>query len=166
MPVLSGTIVAKAIYVLESPIRALLKSGNVKRDIVCISVPLHAQGEEESFFRHHFGDLPRDQWSADYAEFADAKARLTLKHSRCTREILALSPHLFRSEDVRWPGGIRFDRIVVGASGVQAYFDEMIGFWTASAIRACAYHYVATMDETRAPGAREDFFHLPDLDTR
>jgi hypothetical protein len=49
-------------------------------------------------------------------------------------------PHLYEPGDTKYIGSAisRCGRLIVGVSGVQDYFDEMIAKWIVSAIEALA----------------------------
>jgi len=68
-------------------------------------------------------------------EFAKAKAALVHRTRRDTSSLRDSAPHLYAAGDVKWPGGIIRDGLIVAYSGVQGELDEMIAEWFASAVR-------------------------------
>ncbi|MGC4174713.1 hypothetical protein [Demequina sp.] len=68
-------------------------------------------------------------------EFATAKAQLVKRTGRDTSELRAAAPHLYAPGDIKWPGGIIRDGLIVAFSGVQGELDDMIAEWFASAVR-------------------------------
>ena len=71
-----------------------------------------------------------------YDEIALAKADLSWRNKRPSREIQQAAPHLYVAGDTKWGGSVVRDGLVVAFSGVQAVFDEMIAGWVADAIIA------------------------------
>lgn len=68
-------------------------------------------------------------------EFATAKAQLVLRTGRDTSSLRSSAPHLYRAGDIKWPGGIIREGLIVAFSGVQGEMDEMISEWFASTVR-------------------------------
>ena len=68
-------------------------------------------------------------------EFATAKARLVHRVRRDTSTLRNSAPHLYGAGDIKWPGGIIREGLIVAYSGVQGEYDEMISEWFASAVR-------------------------------
>jgi len=68
--------------------------------------------------------------------YATAKAKLVLRTGRDTSTLRNAVPHLYQPEDIKFPGGIFRDGLIVAFSGVQGEYDEMISEWFVSAVRA------------------------------
>lgn len=68
-------------------------------------------------------------------EFAKAKAAVVHRTRRDTSSLRDVAPHLYTAGDVKWPGGIIREGLIVAYSGVQGELDEMIAEWFASAVR-------------------------------
>jgi hypothetical protein len=68
--------------------------------------------------------------------WATAKAAVTLRTGLDSSRVRQDFPHLYKEGDIKWPGAIVRDGLVVAFSGVQGEFDEMIAEWMVSAIRA------------------------------
>lgn len=75
-------------------------------------------------YEESVGD-PRE-WDADYAAYARAKARLSWRTGRASREVHALLPHLLNARDTRVWGSVATDGIVVGVSGADPWYDEAL----------------------------------------
>ncbi len=144
---LQPELIDEACNLVGPSIAAFLQSKWPKRAVVCIYVPYGKDGQESKEFL--IGDLPEEQWSAPYREIAMAKATLSAEYSRDTRDIISRFPHVIMGADIKYPGGICFEGIVVGVSGVESHFDEMIGVWFAAAIRAVARHLLNKQEEGR-----------------
>lgn len=85
-----------------------------------------------------FGD--REQWDADYAAFARAKARLSWRTGLDCRQVQQAQPHLLRTGDTVLDGGVCIDGIVVAASGAFPAYDELFAATVALCLRALARH--------------------------
>jgi hypothetical protein len=80
----------------------------------------------------------RDQWDADYAAFARAKARLAWRHQADADRLLALEPHRLRPGDALLRGAVCRDGIVVAVSGAMPCYDEAFAATVAACLRALA----------------------------
>ena len=67
--------------------------------------------------------------------YAKAKAALVHRTRRDTSTLRNATPHLYTAGDVKFPGGVIRDGLIVAYSGVQGELDEMIAEWFASAVR-------------------------------
>ncbi len=85
----------------------------------------------EILFTGHVGEP-----EAKYLEYVKAKAKVTLRTGMDSSRVRQDFTHLYVEGDVKWPGAILRDGLVVAFSGVQGEFDEMICEWMVSAIRA------------------------------
>ncbi|WP_062073646.1 heme-binding protein [Demequina sediminicola] len=90
-----------------------------------------ADASAEPIFTAHLGDDP-----ASFVEWATAKAAVAARTGMDTSRLRDHSPHLYRAGDIKWPGAIVREGVVVAFSGVQGEYDEMIAEWLVSAIRA------------------------------
>ncbi|MCL2869445.1 hypothetical protein FWF48_01380 [Candidatus Saccharibacteria bacterium] len=80
---------------------------------------------------------PKAKDAAKYRELALAKAFVSLKTGMASSLVQTQYPYLYDAGDTKWGGStIMPGGIIIGFSGVQAVFDEMIAEWMASAIRA------------------------------
>ena len=68
-------------------------------------------------------------------EYAKAKALLVHRVRRDTSTMRDYAPHLYSAGDIKFPGGIIREGLIVAFSGVQGEYDEMISEWFASAVR-------------------------------
>lgn len=81
-------------------------------------------------FVAHAGDV-----SDRTLEYATAKARLVQRTRRDTSTLRDSAPHLYARDDIKWPGGIIREGLIVAFSGVQGEMDEMISEWFAATVR-------------------------------
>ncbi|WP_061960524.1 heme-binding protein [Demequina flava] len=92
-----------------------------------------------ALFTAHLGEDPES-----FVEWATAKAAVAARTGMDTSRMRDHSPHLYRAGDIKWPGGIAREGLVVAFSGVQGEYDEMIAEWLVSAIRAiCRIEFAA-----------------------
>jgi hypothetical protein len=64
------------------------------------------------------------------------KVAVTLRTGFDSEKVRLDYPHLYREGDIKYPGAIRRDGLVLAFSGVQGEFDVMICEWMVAAIRA------------------------------
>jgi uncharacterized protein GlcG (DUF336 family) len=98
--------------------------------------PATSRFEDAVLYEHDIG--ARAQWDADYAAFANAKARLSWLHGLDTHSLQALRPHVLRGGDTALWGSAVLDGIVVGVSGAYSWYDEAIATAVAACLRALA----------------------------
>ncbi|MFC4278008.1 hypothetical protein [Achromobacter aloeverae] len=99
--------------------------------------PWEATFDEAILLEHAIGK-PRDQWDADYAGYARAKARTAWRLGADTQAVATVSPHLLRAGDTGVWGSAIVDGIVVATSGAHACYDEAFSGAIAYAVRAVA----------------------------
>lgn len=114
--------------------------------------PQMAAFEEAILYEHAIGD--REQWDADYANFARKKAQVAWKHGMDSHAVQELHPYLLSAGDTVLWGSTALGGIVVGVSGANPWFDEAIAGTVAMWLRALA--------KARAHAARREVAFLPD----
>lgn len=82
---------------------------------------------------------PREQWDADYAAYARAKAALSWRTGRHGSEVIATRPQLIDAGEAALPGGVCLEGIVVAASGAMPWWDELFALWVAASLRSVAH---------------------------
>jgi hypothetical protein len=75
-------------------------------------------------------------WNLPYDEFARAKALLSWRTRRPSREVVGQSPYLMHEGSIIYGGSVIRDDLIVAASGVQPEFDELAAGWMADAVIA------------------------------
>lgn len=92
--------------------------------------------EEAILYEHSVGD--REKWDADYAAFARAKAKVAWQSGMDSAAVQALRPWTLGADDTTLWGSVCLDGIVVGASGMQACWDEAFSGAVAMCLRSLA----------------------------
>lgn len=92
--------------------------------------------EEAILYEYSVGD--REKWDADYAAFARAKAKVAWQAGMDSCAAQAFRPWLLEAGDTTLWGSAVVDGIVVGASGLQAWYDEAFAGAVAMCLRALA----------------------------
>ena len=106
--------------------------------------PRDTDFENAILLEHSIG---RDEWHADYAMYARAKARLCWRHGMDGATLQACRPHLLQAGETLLWGGAFLDGIVVGVSGAFPWFDEAFAMAIASNLRAlCKRDHAAWLD--------------------
>lgn len=102
-------------------------------------------------FETSFGDREDwDEWGGlSYHDFAYGKARLSWRTGLSSREVVLTKPHLLRPGDCRLWGSSVYSGVIVGVSGVQPFFDEMIAVMTSAAMIGEADFYSDVMSMLR-----------------
>lgn len=98
--------------------------------------PSHCRFEEAILLERSVGD--RERWDADYGAFARAKTRLAWQRGVDSAWVQALRPWQLETGDATLWGSVNLEGIVVGASGLQAWWDEAFCLAIAANLRAIA----------------------------
>jgi hypothetical protein len=80
----------------------------------------------------------RENWDADYAGFARAKAELSWRTRLDSHAVQALHPQLLAPGDTLLWGGVCLDGLVIAVSGMQPWYDEALAGVIACCLRAIA----------------------------
>lgn len=107
--------------------------------------PSNATFKDAILYEHAIGD--KDQWDADYGEFARAKARVAWRTGMDGHKVQELQPHMLTARDTVLWGSVVIDGIVVGVSGAHPWYDEAFAGTVAVCLRALAK---AGINEQRA----------------
>jgi len=94
------------------------------------------QFEEAILYQEIIGD--RKTWKYPYDDIARSKAYMTWRSGVPSRTIQTDEPWLYAEGDTRYVGSVVLGRtgsLVVAASGVEDYFDEMFSLMVAAAIQ-------------------------------
>ena len=66
----------------------------------------------------------------------EGKVAVTIRTGMDSSRVRQDFPHLYREGDIKYPGAIIREGLIVSFSGVQGEFDEMICEWMVAALRA------------------------------
>lgn len=137
---------AKAVEMVLPAVQALMGQDVLKRrhlHIVVLDpaftpadIPVAVWQVKAILFEHSVGD--RKEWKKPYDTFARSKAFLSWRYGLPTQAIQSRCPHLLEAGETVYYGSAISDGLVVGVSGVQPYFDQMIASWVLEACRALA----------------------------
>lgn len=137
---------AKAVEMVLPAVQTLMGQGVLKRHHLHIVVldpaftpadlPVGVWREKAILYEHSLGD-PKE-WQKPYDMFARSKAFLSWRYGLPTQVIQTRCPHLLEAGETAYYGSAVSDGLVVGVSGVQPYYDQMIASWVLEACRALA----------------------------
>jgi hypothetical protein len=98
-------------------------------------------------------DVQADQKRlAGCIKIARSKAQIHFRTGLPSAVIQARQPHALLIGDTIWGGSVSHEGIIVGASGVQSYFDESIATMVAAILWGlCAHAQAAHMAKTDKP---------------
>ncbi|WP_084104439.1 hypothetical protein [Demequina sp. NBRC 110056] len=80
----------------------------------------------------------------------EGKVKVTIRTGLDSSRVRQDFPHLYRAGDIKYPGAINREGLIVAFSGVQGDFDEMICEWMVAALRAIG------RDRFSRPGGADD----------
>jgi len=139
--------VQMSLPMIEAAMRDQAVCGSGFLYIVVMDPALHpgnATFRDAILYEHAIGD--RNQWDADYGEFARAKARVAWRTGMDGHMVQELRPYLLTARDTVLWGSVVVDGIVVSASGAHPWYDEAFAGTVAMCLRALAK---AGIEETR-----------------
>lgn len=84
-------------------------------------------GTEDVLYETLFGGA-RTEWKAPYDEIARSKARVCQRTGMIRRDVSTDAPWLLEEGDSRYVGGVIENGLVVAASGLKNYHDEMFSW--------------------------------------
>ena len=116
-------------------------------------VPYSDTAELPILFEYSIGNRSEwEQWNGKtFDDFARAKAMMSWRTGKPSREVVLTSPQLLIPGDTALWGSAVIDGVICGVSGVQPYFDEMFARMTCAVIIGEASHYAAEF--TKNPDA-------------
>lgn len=122
-----------AVDLVRPAIEAAMKAGLLKRQILVIDVADPTTGEKMYSF---VVCLKNNEGQQRFEVLARKKCELAHQTGMDTAKVVGKCPHLLAENDVKYPGGVNRDGIIVGCSGVEAYYDQMFAGMVAEAIKA------------------------------
>lgn len=91
--------------------------------------------EDAILYESYFGDM--STWERAFDEIARRKARLSWRTGLSSHLVQQRAPYLFENDDVKYGGSVVWEGgLIVAASGLQWYLDQMFSSWIAAAIQA------------------------------
>ncbi|WP_297080764.1 hypothetical protein [uncultured Demequina sp.] len=86
----------------------------------------------------------------EFLRNVEGKVAVTIRTGLDSSRVRQDFPHLYRPGDIKYPGAIIRDGLIVAFSGVQGDFDEMICEWMVATLRAIG------RDRFSRPGGADD----------
>ncbi len=122
-----------------------LPAGPAKRNHLHVIMALRNGQGGECLWEESFND--DEPWEHPYDNIAHGKQRITDRTGLPSRTVQLMERHLLRRGDVKfWGNAIRGPRMV-SASGVQAYFDELVSRMVLDAWCALIEHHFANQGD-------------------
>lgn len=151
--ILTKELAAQAVQMVRPSVEALMMSGRFKRPTLHIvigdpSFKPHDANRERCWRNN--GILHQEtigntsDWERPYDSIALSKTYLSWQHGMPTQILQARCPHLLEYGDTTFFGSAVRDGLVVGVSGVQPYFDQMVAEWVLEACRALCIEAMTT----------------------
>ncbi|WP_062135039.1 hypothetical protein [Demequina aestuarii] len=125
---------AMAWSVLEPAIAKAREAGliNGLRGTIMVLDPANPDSAAPLFVGHVGEPNP------EYLRNVEGKVAVTMRTGLDSSRVRQDFPHLYREGDIKYPGAIIREGLIVAFSGVQGDFDEMICEWMVAALRAIA----------------------------
>ncbi len=106
-------------------------------EMFVLAIPHPTLPDSRKWFKKWVGPTPESDKIIEFEDIAQRKAQDSLNFQMNTGRLIAEYPHLLTEGMIRWQGGVYFEGIAVGVSGVQSYFDEVIALIIAQHLKAC-----------------------------
>ncbi|MDO8686890.1 MAG: hypothetical protein Q7K11_01625 [Candidatus Berkelbacteria bacterium] len=98
-------------------------------------------------YEETLGNLDKSTWRHPYDDLARAKAQLCHRTGMVARTVVNDAPWLLEEGDTHYAGGAYENGLVVAASGLQDYLDEMISWVVLSVIQGLCRHAVSAIPD-------------------
>jgi len=158
VPIITEEIANKAIELVSPAIQAAFDTGVANKACFHITIGVsQSDGTYKTLAVKNFG---HDDWQRPYDQIAHAKAVLSARTGKNSREVQLMHPNLLEEQDVMYWGGVISDGIVVAGSGVQPWIDEAISKAALAFIDGLVNDWVETR---RSVPKIDDGFHYNDV---
>lgn len=104
-------------------------------------------GTEEVLFERTFGADDSDDWDHPYDKIALSKAQICQRTGISSRDVRNDAGWLIETGDTLYVGAVIENGLVVGASGLQDHFDEMVCRVIIATIQALVRHQIVGTPE-------------------
>jgi len=131
--ILDRKIAEKAVQIVLPSILEAMKSGIVKRKALSICI-LNPQESDIILYQYDIGN--KKKWKYPFDKIALSKACTAMAKKKDTSYIIERKPWVLGPGHSIYSGGVYFQGIVIGVSGVEEYFDEMFAKWIVHTIKA------------------------------
>lgn len=126
---LDAKLAKKAVEIVMPAIKIAMKRGLIKRKCLSICILNPKNGEEL-----YEENIKIEDWEHDFGEIARSKARISYREKVDTVIVRERRTCSFEKGDTIYQGGVYFRGYVVGVSGVESWYDEMIAYWVATTL--------------------------------
>src|SRR5690554_2171806 len=123
---------ALAWSIIEPAIEQAYTAGltNGLRGTVMVLDPAQPDAKKPVFVAHV------GEFDQEFLTNVEGKVAVTIRTGLDSSRVRQDFPHLYRAGDIKYPGAIIREGLIVAFSGVQGDFDEMICEWMVAALRA------------------------------
>jgi hypothetical protein len=132
VPIITEEIAMTAIELVSPAIQAAFDTGVANK--ACFSITIGVVKDDGSYKPLAVKNFNEEDWGRRYDQIAHAKAVLSARTGKSSREVQLMSPNLLEVTDVMYWGSAVSSGIVVAGSGVQPWIDEAI---SAAALAFC-----------------------------
>lgn len=134
----------RAFEILKPSIKSLLKEEARREDMHIVVMnptikPWEATFEEAVLIE--FSLTNRDSWENPYDVMALGKAKQAWRDGQSNVEKHLLAPATLKDGDVAFYGSFAYQGVIVAASGVEGWFDQLISGWMALTIQQLCQDY-------------------------
>lgn len=142
---LTRYLAKKSVDIVRSAIEDLLGSELTGRR-PNLHLVIIGPDSDEILWEESFGG-DQSTWQRPYDEIARSKAGIVKRTGMTLRTLEKDAPWLYQKGDTRYVGGVTENGLVIAASGLQDYFDEMISRMVLSAIQALCRDVLAKIPD-------------------
>lgn len=147
---LNREICAQAWEVIVPAVEKAAELGvsNGLRGTLIVLDPAHPDAKNP-LFTAHVGEF-----NQEFLTNVEGKVAVTIRTGLDSSRVRQDFPYLYRAGDIKYPGAIIREGLIVSFSGVQGDYDEMICEWMVAAIRAiCRQGFSGPDGADSQPGA-------------
>ena len=146
----------RACALARPTIESLIANDHNRKALVAVilrpQIPYHDGPDLPVLHQGVFGVPDHNEWSKPFEEFARAKARLCWRTGRSSRDVGENAPHLlnYDGHDIKYPGGVVDNGLIVAASGLDWQYDEAAARIIIALFQAqLRFHRDFVMDDSR-----------------
>ncbi len=144
---LDRALVQKAIQMVLPAFQAAAETGTfVGASLYVVVMDPRKRPGDYTFGASILGEFEIGPKAGEFKVYALAKARRGWETGKTGEEIRSLAPHLLDDDDTKYTGDAQHLGLVVAASGIQAYYDELVSWWLIHTIIALCKEATAQWD--------------------
>ena len=138
-------IAEEAFEIIKPSVVKLLKEKALREDMHIVVMNPTIKPWESTFedaILVEFSLTDKGNWKNPFDTFALSKAKQAWRDGRDNVKKQLLSPATLKDGDVAFYGSFEYEGVIVAASGVEGWFDQLVSGWLALTIQQLCQDYI------------------------